>query len=82
MNVSQAELRALRSLRNDKTLFIVPADKGNATVVLNKTEYIQKMNDILSDNLHFAKLGEINPTEARAKKFKKFLRTLKRYAGL
>ncbi len=64
-------------MRNDKSIFIVPADKGNATVVLNKTDYIQKMNDILSDNLHFAKLGEINPTEARAKKFKKFLRTLK-----
>ncbi len=76
-NVSRKELQAIRGLKSDKSIFIVPADKGNATVVLNRMDYIKKMNNILSDDLHFAKLGTKNPTEARAKKLKKFLFTLK-----
>nr|VZI29521.1 unnamed protein product [Spirometra erinaceieuropaei] len=40
--LSKVERNALRELKADKDLVIVPADKGRATVVLNRTDYLQK----------------------------------------
>nr|VZI36864.1 unnamed protein product [Spirometra erinaceieuropaei] len=40
--LSKVERDALRELKADKDLVIVPADKGRATVVLDRTEYLQK----------------------------------------
>ena len=34
---------ALKSLRNDASIVILPADKGNVTVVMDKKEYVSKM---------------------------------------
>ncbi len=33
---------ALKSLRNDKDIVILPADKGGTTVVMNRHEYVNK----------------------------------------
>ena len=41
--------RATRDLREDTDIVILPADKGNATVVMNRTEYAAKMNQMLED---------------------------------
>ena len=41
--------RALRSLATDKTIVITQADKGGGLVILDKSEYRQKMNEMLSD---------------------------------
>ena len=38
---------ALKKLAKDKDIVILPADKGNVTVMLNKEDYNQKMNDLL-----------------------------------
>ena len=38
-NLLSAELRALRELKGDDSIVIVPADKGSATVVLNTEDY-------------------------------------------
>nr|VZI05069.1 unnamed protein product [Spirometra erinaceieuropaei] len=40
--LSKVERDALRELKADKDLVIVPADKGRATVVLDRTDYLQK----------------------------------------
>ncbi|BHF62814.1 hypothetical protein SprV_0200580000 [Sparganum proliferum] len=40
--LSKVERDALRELKADKDLAIVPADKGRSTVVLDRTDYLQK----------------------------------------
>ncbi|XP_049276142.1 uncharacterized protein LOC125760304 [Rhipicephalus sanguineus] len=46
-NLSPEENRALRELREDPTIVILPADKGNATVVLDRRDYDRKDQDHL-----------------------------------
>ncbi|BHF77343.1 hypothetical protein SprV_0602044700 [Sparganum proliferum] len=46
---SKVERDALRELKADKDLVIVPADKGRSTVVLDRTDYLQKAKGLLED---------------------------------
>ena len=46
-NISDDEFSALKSLKNNRSIVICRADKGNSIVVLDKTDYIEKMNQIL-----------------------------------
>jgi hypothetical protein len=46
-NISDDEFNAIKSLKNNNNIIICRADKGNAIVVLDKNDYISKMNDIL-----------------------------------
>ena len=41
-NISKAEKTALQSLKQEDSIMILPADKGGATVVMDKTEYEKK----------------------------------------
>jgi hypothetical protein len=61
-NLTGAERKALRALRKNTDLTILPADKGNATVVLNTVEYNQKIGTLLED-LAYRRLAK-DPTEA------------------
>ena len=47
-NISRQELAAIKNLRQDQSIHILPADKGNATVVMDKVDYDNKVTDILS----------------------------------
>ena len=49
-NLSPSESKALKELRNETSLIIVPADKGRATVVMDRTAYDAKVTDMLSDS--------------------------------
>jgi hypothetical protein len=44
-----AERRALRSLKANEALTVLPADKGNATVVQNTSDYNRKIAALLED---------------------------------
>ena len=46
-NISDDEFNAIKSLKDNDTIIICRADKGNAIVVLDKKDYINKMNEIL-----------------------------------
>jgi len=46
-NFSNDEHKALKSLKSDETIKILPADKGNATVVFDKDTYDVKISEIL-----------------------------------
>uniref|UniRef100_A0AA85KD39 Uncharacterized protein n=1 Tax=Trichobilharzia regenti TaxID=157069 RepID=A0AA85KD39_TRIRE len=46
-NITKEELKALQDIKADKSIVITQADKGNTTVLLNKTTYNQKMNEHL-----------------------------------
>ena len=43
------ERKTLSNLKKDSNIKIVPADKGNTTVVMNKADYEAKIQDHLSN---------------------------------
>ncbi|BHF83967.1 hypothetical protein SprV_0902711600 [Sparganum proliferum] len=47
--LSKAEDEALRTLKADKSIVILPADKGRSTVVMNKEDYTNKVDELLGD---------------------------------
>lgn len=57
-NLSKSEKHAIRSLQNNKNIIIKPADKGSATVIMNKKDYIAEANRQLSNTLHYKKLTQ------------------------
>ena len=57
-NLTKSERMAIKSLKNDQNIIIKPADKGGATVIMNKTDYIKEANRQLSNTLHYKKLSE------------------------
>nr|VZI36669.1 unnamed protein product [Spirometra erinaceieuropaei] len=48
-NITRTEQDALKKLRADTSIVVLPADKGRSTVVLDKADYIQKANTLLDD---------------------------------
>ena len=56
-NLSKEEHLALKDLIKNRDLVIQKADKGNTVVILNKNDYISKMNVILGDSSKFQKLS-------------------------
>ena len=48
------ELQAHKSLRNDNSIIVTKPDKANGVVVINRTDYVSKMEDILSDASKFS----------------------------
>ena len=44
--------QAANTLRKDQSIVILPADKGNVTVVMNREEYTDKIKTMLSDGTY------------------------------
>nr|VZH98217.1 unnamed protein product [Spirometra erinaceieuropaei] len=61
--LSKVENDALRELKADKDLVIVPADKGRSTVVLDRKDYIQKAKGLLEDRQFYVPCAT-NPLKA------------------
>ena len=59
-NFTREEHRALKRLQNDEDIVILPADKGRVTVVMDKTEYFDKMDSLVNDKRTYEKLT-VNP---------------------
>ena len=74
-NLKKSELRALQQLKKDTNIIIKPADKGSATVILDKEEYI------LSIRNHYRKLQEPIFTKT-AKKIDTILKRLMKDARI
>ena len=47
--MTKDEQHALKQLKNDKDIVILPADKGRVTVVMDKTDYHDKMDALVND---------------------------------
>jgi hypothetical protein len=69
-------LKTLKNLSKDKTIYITRADKGRAVVILDKLDYINKMELILNDSKTFKQLDD-DPTISREDKLQKKLLNLK-----
>ena len=54
-NHHKSLISSLKDLSSNKNLIITHPDKGNGVVILNKSDYIIKMNDILEDDTKFFK---------------------------
>ncbi|BHF79180.1 hypothetical protein SprV_0602229900 [Sparganum proliferum] len=61
--LSKVERDALRELKADKDLVIVPADKGRSTVVPDRTDYLQKAKGLLEDRQFYVPCTT-NPVKA------------------
>ena len=48
-NLTINERRALKELKNDDSIMILPADKGRATVILNKEDYYKKCDEHINN---------------------------------
>ncbi|XP_013142201.1 PREDICTED: uncharacterized protein LOC106106199 [Papilio polytes] len=75
MNISRQEYQALWSIRKNPDVLILPADKGNATVILDTVEYEQKITQLVSDTATYKKVN-YNPTSRVTTKLNKILNTL------
>ncbi|XP_037528657.1 uncharacterized protein LOC119405905 [Rhipicephalus sanguineus] len=83
---SVAEKQAIRSLRSNRSIAILPSDKGNATVLLDKNDYHEKMLALLGDRHTYAAIA-YDPTSRLQTKLQKLLASLFRlvpphHAGL
>ena len=70
--------KALKDLKADETITVTRPDKGKGTVILDKMEYIEKVNAILNDPSKFQMLTE-DPFTVITKaedKLQRFLRLL------
>ena len=73
-NLGKEQREALKKLREDDSIVILPADKGNATVVLNKEDYEKKVENILDGRDY--EVVKTNPTPKLEKKLNDTLREL------
>ena len=74
-NLHPSEFKALRELRSDDSLMILPADKGCTTVVINKTTYDAKVANMLSDTSTYKPLSK-DPTSTLQWKMNSLLLSL------
>ena len=55
-NLQAKEQDALKSLLKDDNIIIQKSDKGNSVVILNRTDYVNRMNELLSDVTKFKQI--------------------------
>ena len=53
-NLTTEEQNALKTLLKEDDIIIQKSDKGNSVVILNKSDYTRRMNELLSDVTKFA----------------------------
>ena len=54
-NITKDERKAIQELKKEESVLILPADKGKATVVIDVSEYEEKINEMLSDERTYEK---------------------------
>lgn len=57
-NMSMDELSCLKELKNNKNIIIKPADKGGATVIMDREAYINEAHRQLDNKKYYAPLDE------------------------
>lgn len=70
-HLTAEENLALQELRKDESIVILPADKGNSTVVLDRQDYDRKASALLDGNA-YTKLKK-NPTNQTQTQMNKLL---------
>ncbi|XP_014676727.1 PREDICTED: uncharacterized protein LOC106816618 [Priapulus caudatus] len=76
-NITKEEKSAIFKLKREPSIMILPADKGKATVVVDKDDYEKQVNTMLSDVKTYGKLKK-DPTTKYKSKLVAILQRLKR----
>ncbi len=76
-NVTKDERQAIKDLKKAEDIIILPADKGKSTVVLDKEEYVEKVNTMLADRKTYEELPS-DPTPKYKRKLVSMLTDLKK----
>ena len=63
---------AYKSIKDNNDIIITRPDKGSGVVILNRTDYVNKMIDIISDVSKFKQLGHADQVDFTAKIEKAF----------
>nr|VZI01587.1 unnamed protein product [Spirometra erinaceieuropaei] len=71
------EEKGFRSLRSDDSMVVVSADKRGATVIMDKTDYVNKANQAFNDREAYTPIAE-DPTKKQAASIKKKVNELTR----
>ena len=72
-NINTSEQKSLSSLANDSNIIIKQADKGGATVIMDKTFYQQQIEKMLSNTEYYNK-SDNNPHKEIMKKYRSLLK--------
>ena len=74
-NLSREQKSAVKCLKNSKDIMVLPADKGNATVLMKSSEFHNKLDDMLSSGTY----GRVkkDPTSSQESKICRILKKLK-----
>ena len=66
-NITKGQREAITSLSKDRNILVLPADKGRCTVVLDKSDYAEKVESLLNDTKVYELLKK-DPTAIYKKK--------------
>ena len=75
--MTKNEQQALKRLKNDNNIVILPAGKGRVTVVMDKTDYFDKMGALVNDKQIYEELKR-DPRPALQRKLNSKILTLKK----
>ena len=59
-NLNKDEISALKTLSKNKDLLILKSDKDNSMVLIDKSDYLDKMCNILSDSKEFVQSSVVD----------------------
>ncbi|XP_046854189.1 uncharacterized protein LOC124447327 [Xenia sp. Carnegie-2017] len=76
VTLNNEEQKAIRNLRNDEDIVILPADKGRKTVIMDKSDYINKATTLLQDTNTYEPL-QTDPNKTTTNRINKKLKQLK-----
>ena len=57
LNLSQEEYNSLKKLSSNKDIVIQKSDKGNSVVIVNREDYLKRMQELVDDPAKFEKLS-------------------------
>ena len=66
-NLNDGEIKALKNIRRNSDIIIKPADKGSATVIMDRQNYINEGHRQLGDDRYYKKIQEPIFMETRLK---------------
>ena len=75
-NLSKEQRNALKNLRKEKNIVILPADKGNSTVLMDTSDYDSKIRNMLESGTY--RVIKKDPTKTQEDKICRILKSLEK----
>ena len=84
IHMHKEHFQMIKFLCNNQHILIIKLDQGSDVMILNFSDYIQKLNDILNDDSKFHRLDDIENFDktAQLEQKKKYLLELSKWGAL